>query len=68
MSNLNELNSLWRIWTIFDPRTALLGLSAFLLALALLIHFILLNSSRFNWVPSSQEHAAVLHFLPPVVK
>lgn len=39
-----------RIWLIFDPRRALIGLFAFLLVLALLIHFILLGTTRYNWL------------------
>ena len=41
---------MWRIWQLFDPRRALIGLFAFLLVLALLIHFILLSTDRFNWI------------------
>jgi light-harvesting complex 1 alpha chain len=41
---------MWRIWTLFDPRRALVALSIFLFALALLIHFILLSTNRFNWI------------------
>ena len=41
---------MWRIWTLFDPRRALVALAIFLFALALLIHFILLSTSRFNWI------------------
>ena len=46
---------MWRIWLIFDPRRALVGMAVFLLVLALLIHFILLSTDRFNWIegPSS---------------
>ena len=39
-----------RIWLIFDPRRALIGLFAFLIVLALLIHFILLGTERYNWI------------------
>lgn len=41
---------MWRIWLLFDPRRALVGLFVFLFALALLIHFILLSTDRFNWL------------------
>lgn len=41
---------MWRIWLLFDPRRALVGLFIFLIVLALLIHFILLSSDRFNWI------------------
>ena len=35
---------------MFDPRKALVGLSVFLFTLAILIHFILLSTERFNWL------------------
>jgi light-harvesting complex 1 alpha chain len=41
---------MWRIWTLFDPRRALVALGVFLFVLALLIHFILLSTNRFNWI------------------
>jgi light-harvesting complex 1 alpha chain len=41
---------MWRIWQLYDPRTALTGLAVFLFVLALLIHFILLSTDRFNWL------------------
>lgn len=52
---------MWRIWLIFDPRRVLVGLFVFLFTLALLIHFILLSTSRFNWIegPTVKKAAAV---------
>ena len=41
---------MWRIWLIFDPRRTLVALFTFLFVLALLIHFILLSTDRFNWL------------------
>ena len=41
---------MWRIWMIFDPRRALVALFIFLFVLALLIHFILLSTNKFNWL------------------
>ncbi|MBE1237279.1 light-harvesting protein [Phaeovibrio sulfidiphilus] len=41
---------MWRIWMLFDPRRALVGLFAFLAVLALLIHFLCLSAPRFNWL------------------
>ncbi len=51
---------MWRIWLIFDPRRALTALSVFLFVLALLIHFILLSTDRFNWLdgPSAAGSAS----------
>ncbi|HJL15014.1 MAG TPA: light-harvesting antenna LH1, alpha subunit [Sandaracinaceae bacterium LLY-WYZ-13_1] len=47
-----------KIWLLFDPRQALVGLFAFLFALALVIHFILLSTDRFNWLEGPQGAAA----------
>jgi light-harvesting complex 1 alpha chain len=41
---------MWRIWLLFDPRRALIALFTFLFVLALLIHFILLSTDKFNWL------------------
>lgn len=41
---------MWRIWQIFDPRRTLVALFTFLFVLALIIHFILLSTGRFNWI------------------
>jgi light-harvesting complex 1 alpha chain len=52
---------MWRIWLIFDPRRTLVGLFVFLFVLAILIHFILLSTNRFNWLdgPAQNSTAAV---------
>ena len=41
---------MYRIWLLFDPRRTLIALFTFLFALALVIHFILLSTDRFNWL------------------
>ena len=41
---------MWRVWLLFDPRRVLVALSTFLFVRALLIHFILLSTNRFNWL------------------
>jgi light-harvesting complex 1 alpha chain len=41
---------MYKIWLLFDPRRVLVGLSVFLFTLALLIHFIVLSTPRFNWI------------------
>jgi light-harvesting complex 1 alpha chain len=46
---------MWRIWLLFDPRRALVALFTFLFALALLIHFILLSTDRFNWLDGAHK-------------
>ncbi len=41
---------MWKMWLLFDPRRTLIALFTFLFALALVIHFILLSTNRFNWL------------------
>jgi light-harvesting complex 1 alpha chain len=38
---------------IFDPRRTLIALFTFLFTLALIIHFILLSTQRFNWLDAN---------------
>jgi light-harvesting complex 1 alpha chain len=39
-----------QIWMIFDPRRTLIALFTFLFTLALVIHFVLLSTERYNWL------------------
>ena len=50
---------MWRIWLLFDPRRTLVALFTFLFALALLIHFILLSTDRFNWLDGPHKARGV---------
>ena len=56
---------MWRIWLLFDPRRALIMLFTFLFGLAIVIHFILLSTDRFNWLDGprkdedGRDHSAV---------
>lgn len=54
---------MWRMWLLFDPRRVLVALSFFLFTLALLIHFILLSTNRFNWIegPHATKVSALVH-------
>ena len=51
---------MWRMWLTFDPRRALVGLFVFLFTLALVIHFILLSTNRFNWLDGPTATPATL--------
>ncbi len=44
---------MWRIWLLFDPRRVLVAMAVFLFSLAVLIHFILLSTDRYNWLEGS---------------
>jgi light-harvesting complex 1 alpha chain len=43
---------------LFDPRRALVALAVFLFGLAIVIHFILLGTDRFNWLESPKKSVA----------
>ena len=49
---------MWRVWLLFDPRRTLIALFTFLFGLALLIHFILLSTARFNWLEGAHASPA----------
>ncbi|MDX2264194.1 MAG: light-harvesting antenna LH1, alpha subunit [Hyphomicrobiales bacterium] len=49
---------MWRIWLLFDPRRALVALFTFLFTLALIIHFILLSTDKYNWINPGERKAA----------
>jgi len=57
---------MWRIWMLFDPRRTLIALFTFLFVLALVIHFILLSTDRFNWLegPHKSMAAAQMSSMP----
>jgi light-harvesting complex 1 alpha chain len=48
---------MWRVWLLFDPRRALVALFVFLFVLALVIHFILLSTAKFNWIEGAPKAA-----------
>ena len=56
-----------KVWLLFDPRRVLVALGVFLFVLALLIHFILLSTDRFNWLegPRHGTPAAQMAPMPP---
>jgi light-harvesting complex 1 alpha chain len=41
---------MWRLWQTFNPQRILSALAIFLFTLAILIHFILLSTDRYNWL------------------
>jgi light-harvesting complex 1 alpha chain len=55
---------MWRIWLLFDPRRILVALGVFLFVLALLIHFILLSTDRFNWLDGPHRGAVAAQLAP----
>lgn len=55
---------MWRMWQLFDPRRTLVALFTFLFGLAIVIHFILLSTDRFNWLEGPRAGAAKKVELP----
>lgn len=49
---------MWRVWMLFDPRRTLVALFTFLFTLAVVIHFILLSTDRFNWLDGPNRNTA----------
>jgi len=57
---------MYKIWLLFDPRRALVALFTFLFVLAVLIHFILLSTDRFNWIEGPRKKMAeIQHVIDP---
>lgn len=50
---------MWRMWLLFDPRRTLVALFTFLFVLAIIIHFIVLSTSRFNWIEGPAKVVAL---------
>ncbi|MEM9706607.1 MAG: light-harvesting antenna LH1, alpha subunit [Pseudomonadota bacterium] len=51
---------MYRMWMLFDPRRALIGMFTFLFTLAIIIHFVLLSSPRYNWLGSAMDDQAAV--------
>ena len=49
---------MWRIWMVFDPRKVLVVQGVFLFGLAVMIHFVLLSTERFNWFEGNPVEGA----------
>ncbi len=61
---------MYKIWLLFDPRRVLVALGVFLFSLAVLIHFILLSTDRFNWLEgprATRPKAASIEKIEPTV-
>jgi light-harvesting complex 1 alpha chain len=54
------------MWLLFDPRRTLVALFTFLFALALVIHFILLSTDRFNWLEGPRANRPKAEIMTPV--
>jgi light-harvesting complex 1 alpha chain len=62
---------MWKIWLLFDPRRVLVALATFLFSLAVLIHFIVLSTDRFNWLEgprAARPKASIEQIVPKVAE
>jgi light-harvesting complex 1 alpha chain len=59
---------MYRVWLLFDPRRALVALFGFLFVLALIIHFILLSTDRFNWLEGHAVKTGQIERIAPMVE
>jgi len=57
---------MWRMWLLFDPRRTLVALFVFLFGLALVIHFILLSTDRFNWLEGPSKARPAVQQMSPM--
>lgn len=60
------LDKFWRIWLVFDPRRTLILQAIFLFALAVMIHFVLLSTERFNWFEGNPTAASAGEVIAPL--
>ena len=58
---------MWRLWQTFHPQRTLTALAIFLFVLALLIHFILLSTDRFNWLEGPTADPAPMAATAPAM-
>ena len=49
---------MWRLWLLYDPRRTLTVLFIFLFGLAVVIHFIVLGTDRYNWIEGARAPTA----------
>jgi light-harvesting complex 1 alpha chain len=59
---------MWRIWLLFDPRRTLIALFTFLFGVAIVIHFILLSTDRFNWLDGPGRATGAAGQMSPMPK
>ncbi len=59
---------MYKIWLLFDPRRTLVALFTFLFVLALVIHFILLSTDRFNWLEGPRAKTSSIEMTVPAME
>ncbi len=52
---------MWRLWMIFDPRRALIGILAFAFLMVLVNHFVQLSTPRYgDWLNAPRATASAM--------
>jgi light-harvesting complex 1 alpha chain len=46
---MEMMDKFYKIWLVFDPRRVFVAQGIFLFGLAVMIHLVLLSTTRFNW-------------------
>ena len=46
----------YKIWLIFDPRRVFVAQGVFLFLLAVMIHLVLLSTTRYNWLEGPERY------------
>ena len=59
---------MWKIWLLFDPARVMVAMAVFLFTLAILIHFILLSTDRFNWLEGASASVAPTAVTAPMLE
>ncbi|MCU0881054.1 MAG: light-harvesting protein [Hyphomonadaceae bacterium] len=49
---------MWKVWLLFDPRRALIGILTFAFFMVMLNHFVQLSTARYGSWLSTSVHAA----------
>ena len=52
---MEMMDKFYKIWLVFDPRRVFVAQGVFLFGLAVMIHFVLLSTERFNWLVGNPE-------------
>jgi light-harvesting complex 1 alpha chain len=50
------LSKFYKIWLIFDPRRVFVVQGVFLFLLAVMIHLVLLSTTRYNWLEGPERY------------
>lgn len=50
------MSKFYKIWLIFDPRRVFVVQGVFLFLLAVMIHLVLLSTTRYNWLEGPERY------------